>query len=167
MGFIEKMLKSAGSDWYIFAAALLALVCLVIVRNENRSVEEEFETWKSENHYSRYKYKRLTNFYSLFLTLITIFPLLGMLGTVIALLQLDFTGDAALALAKSSFFDALTSTAWGIIFALIFKLANAFIATSVTDNIEKVSALIDGKAENIDGKQEKEKEKAKKRKGRA
>ena len=90
-----------------------------------------------------------------------------MLGTVIALLQLDFTGDAALALAKSSFFDALTSTAWGIIFALIFKLANAFIATSVTDNIEKVSALIDGKAENIDGKQEKEKEKAKKRKGRA
>lgn len=157
MGFIDKMLGSVAEDWYIFAAALFAVLCLVIVRNENRSVDEEFDKWKSENHYSRYIYKRLTNFYTLFLTLITIFPLLGMLGTVISLLRLDFSSEAALDSAKNSFFDALTSTAWGIIFALIFKVVNAFIATSVNDNIDKVADLIGNKAVNIDGRARKDK----------
>ena len=63
--------------------------------------------------------------YEVFVTGITVFPLLGMYGTVKALLSLDFTND--LAGAQFKFFDALTSTAWGIIFAIAFKLINAFV----------------------------------------
>lgn len=56
--------------------------------------------------------------------MISIFPLLGMLGTVIGLLGLDLaSGD--MDNIKNNFFIALTSTAWGIIFSVIFKVAHA------------------------------------------
>ena len=51
--------------------------------------------------------------YALFTTMITIFPLLGMFGTVAGLLGLDFDDLENI---KNNFFVALTSTAWGIIF---------------------------------------------------
>jgi chemotaxis protein MotA len=66
-----------------------------------------------------------------------------MLGTVTALLGLDMSNAEAISNAKNNFFDALTSTTWGIIFAVIFKVVNAFIATSVEDNIRKLSELSD------------------------
>ena len=73
-----------------------------------------------------------------------------MLGTVKSLLVLNFGDENAILNAKSSFFDALTSTAWGIIFAILFKVINAVISKHTEDNIEKISGLISGKAVNID-----------------
>ena len=74
------------------------------------------------------------------MTLISFFPLLGMLGTVTALLKLDLTeaNDSV----KNNFFDALTSTAWGIVFSLIFKGMNAFIETDIEDITDKADKLI-------------------------
>ena len=63
-----------------------------------------------------------------------------MLGTVWSLLSLDITViDDNL---KSNFFAALTSTAWGIICAVGFKLANSLISTSVENTIQKLETLI-------------------------
>ena len=152
MGFVDKMIRGIPGDWYIFACAGVAVVCLFLVRLSNRAIDREFDEWKSENHYSRLTYRRLTVAYTLFLTLITVFPLLGMFGTVKSLLALDFSSQSAIADAKYSFFDALTSTAWGIVFALLFKLVNAFISTHADDNIRKMSELIDNKAEDLDRK---------------
>ena len=152
VSFAEKMAGSIAEDWYIFLAAFFAALCLVVVWLCNREVDRNFDQWKSENHYSRFLYRALTVSYTFFLTLITVFPLLGMFGTVKSLLGLDFADTDAILGAKNSFFDALTSTAWGIIFALIYKIVNAFVATHADDNIRKMAELIDNKASNIDGK---------------
>lgn len=157
MGFFGKLLSSIAEDWYIFFAALLALGCLAAIRISNKNVDKRFELWKSENYYSNFIYKTLTICYSVFVTLITIFPLLGMLGTVKSLLLLNFAEENAILNARNSFFDALTSTAWGIIFAIIFKVVNAVISKHTEDNIEKVSGLISGKAVNIDARRPSEK----------
>ena len=147
MGFFEKMLVSIPSNSYIFIAAVVAIVCLLFVNASNKKIDKSFEQWKIENNYSNAVYKVLTIAYSLFVNLITIFPLLGMFGTVASLLELNFMDDNALLNSRNSFFDALTSTAWGILFAIFFKVINAFISNHAEDNIEKVSELINNKAE--------------------
>lgn len=152
MSVFQKMLASAASDWYIFAFALVAVACLVVIRLSNKKVDRSFELWKSENYYSNFIYKSLSLSYSVFTTLITIFPLLGMFGTVKSLLALNFADENAILNARSSFFDALTSTAWGIIFAIVFKVINAVISKHAEDNIGKMSELIGNKAANIDSR---------------
>lgn len=63
-----------------------------------------------------------------------------MLGTVIGLLGLDLaSGD--MDNIKNNFFIALTSTAWGIIFSVIFKVGHAWIADNVEEQIETAKKL--------------------------
>lgn len=74
--------------------------------------------------------------YSVFMNLTGIFPLLGILGTVASLLSImdnsaDITGN---------FYAALTSTFWGLVFAIIFKLLDGVISARIEDN-EKTVAL--------------------------
>ena len=69
-------------------------------------------------------------------TVLTNFPLLGMFGTVMGLLNVDFslgTMDDV----KTNFFTALTSTAWGIIFSVLFKILNSFFAYHIETQIEE------------------------------
>ena len=85
--------------------------------------------------------------YNLFLTLISIFPLLGMFGTVMGLLNVDFVAGN-MDNVKANFFTALTSTAWGIIFSIVFKIINALVANHIEAQIEeakKVDKLISPK----------------------
>ncbi len=74
--------------------------------------------------------------YSVFVNLTGIFPLLGILGTVSSLLTLvkDMTD------VEGSFYGALTSTFWGLVFAISFKLLDGFISAKIEDN-EKTVAL--------------------------
>lgn len=154
LAFVRKMIDSVFdfANILIFIVALLALACFFIVKNENSKVDLNFEEWKNENYYSRDVYRKLKFGYTAFLTCITLFPLLGMLGTVMSLVMLDFSDAQGLISARSNFFVALTSTAWGIIFAIIFKVLNVFIATSADDNIRKMTELIDRKALNVDSR---------------
>ena len=76
----------------------------------------------------RAKMNRHYAFYSNFTTM---FPLLGMLGTVISLI---FMTDSIGTAATESFFAALTSTFWGIVAALIFKVLDASISYKIEDN---------------------------------
>ncbi len=72
--------------------------------------------------------------YNIFITIITMFPLLGMFGTVSGLLGLDLAnGD--MENIKNNFFIALTSTAWGIIFSIIYKLLNAIFGEFIENKI--------------------------------
>ncbi|EGC01376.1 MotA/TolQ/ExbB proton channel family protein [Ruminococcus albus] len=98
--------------------------------------------------------KAFNTSYSLFTTSITIFPLLGMFGTVIALLNLKFApAETNMEDIKNNFFNALTSTAWGIVFSVVFKSVNAFIVSSVNDTITRIHEIV----QEIESKDKKKK----------
>lgn len=70
--------------------------------------------------------------YAFFTNFTTMFPLMGMLGTVVSLIPMvDKMGEQSTGL----FFTALTSTFWGIVAAILCKVLDAFISP-VIDDIE-------------------------------
>ncbi len=142
MSFGEKIWTSLfSSDVYILISAFLTVLCLLLVRYYNKKTKKEINKFEQEKNisYTTHVYNWLTASYTLFITAISIFPLLGMFGTVKALLELDLSNINN---TKNNFFDALTSTTWGIIFSIGFKIVNAFISTSVENNIQKLADLI-------------------------
>ncbi len=83
--------------------------------------------------------KRSEALYSIFANVTAIFPLLGILGTVVSLLPMV----AELADMQQNFFAALTSTFWGLVFAIIFKLLDGFLASRIEDNDKNVTLLLE------------------------
>ena len=77
--------------------------------------------------------------YSIFVNLTGIFPLLGILGTVISLLGLvaDSTN------VTGNFYGALTSTFWGLVFAIIFKFLDGIISAKIEDNEKSVALYLE------------------------
>ena len=73
--------------------------------------------------------------------MISLFPLVGMLGTVSALLTLDIS--AATDGLKSNFFQALDTTGMGLIFAIVFKFANAFLQPQIEERITKAKKMLE------------------------
>ena len=81
---------------------------------------------------------KMGSLYSVFINITGIFPLLGILGTVTSLLSLvNDISDV-----QGSFYAALTSTAWGIIFAIIFKVLDAFISPKIEENEKDVELFL-------------------------
>lgn len=140
---LAKMISSiVSSDTIILIVAVLTGVIFWNIIKKKNEFRTNFYKWKQERRFKKINAKTgsLKKWHNIFITLISFFPLLGMLGTVVALLKLDLTeaNDSV----KNNFFDALTSTAWGIVFSLGFKGANAFIETEIQDYIDKAEKLI-------------------------
>lgn len=75
--------------------------------------------------------EQMNQSYALFTNFTTMFPLLGMLGTVVSLIPMvNLMGGQT----SGAFFAALTSTFWGIVAALIFKFLDSFISYKIEDN---------------------------------
>ncbi|MBQ6181558.1 MAG: MotA/TolQ/ExbB proton channel family protein [Ruminococcus sp.] len=77
--------------------------------------------------------------YSIFVNLTGIFPLLGILGTVVSLLGMvadstDITGN---------FYGALTSTFWGLVFAIIYKFLDGIVSARIEDNEKSVALFLE------------------------
>ena len=126
--FWSKMLPHLFSaDWYIGVWAVLTAVLLVFVRLKAKDITAWFAGPPGDRSLSvlRTSRKRLDILYTVFTACISIFPLWGMFGTVKALIGLDLTGE--LESVREHFFEALTSTAWGIIFAILFKILHAWL----------------------------------------
>ena len=83
--------------------------------------------------------KKAESFYAIFANLTAIFPLLGILGTVVSLLPMV----AELTDMQQNFFAALTSTFWGLVFAIIFKLLDGFLSARLEDNDKNVNLLLE------------------------
>lgn len=76
--------------------------------------------------------------YALVTSVTTAFPLLGMLGTVISLLNMsELIGTEATGI----FLSALTSTFWGIVFAIAYKGLDATISYKIEDNEKHMDYL--------------------------
>ena len=82
---------------------------------------------------------RSESLYAVFVTVTAIFPLLGILGTVLSLLPMV----ADLSNMQMNFFAALTSTLWGLIFAILFKLLDGFLSAKMEDNDKSVALLLE------------------------
>lgn len=79
-------------------------------------------------------------YYSLFDAVNHAFPMLGMLGTILSLLSmLTLAGEQVVL----QFTSALTSTFWGLLFALIFKGFDALLRTAVEQNDEHLKLILD------------------------
>ncbi|MDO4799178.1 MAG: MotA/TolQ/ExbB proton channel family protein [Bacillota bacterium] len=78
--------------------------------------------------------------YSIFNTITASFPLLGMLGTVLSLLHMvDFAQQRVIV----SFTVALTSTFWGLVFALIFRSLDTTLAPAAESNEQGLKMLLE------------------------
>jgi hypothetical protein len=68
----------------------------------------------------------------------SIFPFLGILGTVYTLLKT--TSDVSFDITQANFFVALTSTGWGVLSSIVFKTIDALIAPSIEKYNEEIKA---------------------------
>ncbi|MBQ2823429.1 MAG: MotA/TolQ/ExbB proton channel family protein [Oscillospiraceae bacterium] len=130
--FSDIMLNSISDNWYIIVNVAASFVFLILSAIWAYRAHIKFS---ANDTCSKFDYYSLDIFYTIFITTISIYPLLGMFGTVQALLSLDMSGD--MNGLKENFFHALTSTAWGIIFAVIFKMINAIAKPGIENQIAK------------------------------
>lgn len=75
--------------------------------------------------------------YTLYANITAIFPLLGIFGTVCSLVGVSGAEDIS-----SNFSVALDTTAWGVLFAMIFKLLDAPIASKLERALDDADYLI-------------------------
>ncbi len=90
--------------------------------------------------------RKMNAYYVVFENLTAIFPLLGLLGTVVSLIPMvDSLGEVETGL----FFAALTSTMWGIIFAICYKVANGYVASGIEDNEKNIDIYLQRNTDKI------------------
>ncbi|MBP5154655.1 MAG: MotA/TolQ/ExbB proton channel family protein [Lachnospiraceae bacterium] len=154
-----------GFDLLIFVAAVLTGVCYFFTRlyadklyqklhmvifvpahQEKPEAVAEAVRGVDEDEFVSLR-KRSESLYSLYMNLTSIFPLLGILGTVVSLLPM--VND--MANMQQNFFAALTSTFWGLIFAIIFKMLDGLLASRIEDNDKNVSMLLERRASLKEG----------------
>ena len=131
------------NDILILIAAVVAVCLLVLTVVLSKILRKSCIDAKKKGKQIPKIWVSYTNMsYNIFITMISIFPLLGMLGTVFGLLGLDLAnGD--MDNIKNNFFIALTSTAWGIIFSVIYKILHAVIASGVEEVLENAKTMIE------------------------
>ena len=90
-------------------------------------------------HELTHVHQRSEKFYQIFVSITSILPLLGILGTVIALLK---SANADIELLKTNFTFALTSTFWGLAGAIICKALEGVLSPAVEHNGQSIAQLM-------------------------
>lgn len=84
--------------------------------------------------------RQMNSSYTVFENITAIFPLMGLLGTVISLIPMvNSIGSGE----TSLFFSALTSTFWGIVFAIISKGLNSIAESRVLESERNIQNFLD------------------------
>lgn len=153
---MERLLVLLGEvvskyiNYFIILCAVGEYIAYRYSKKKKDYIKSEINKWEKENNLSEFdengkilnSYDKLNLVYTIFIALISIFPLLGMLGTVSSLLTLDTKSPEALNSAKDGFFTALSSTFLGIIAAIFFKAVNAFKMYDIEDVTQRLSKVI-------------------------
>lgn len=122
---------------YVLAGFCLAALAVSIILSNN--INKQMSS-KNEPDYKRKSFHWLNLCYNIFLALVSIFPLLGMLGTVLALLGLDLSSQDTSGL-QQQFFLALDTTALGLVCSIGFKFAHSFVQTKIETAIAKIDEI--------------------------
>lgn len=113
-----------------------------------REIQEKFAQQKdksSETDIIQLR-RKMNTYYVIYENLTAIFPLLGLLGTVVSLLPMvEDMGEIMTGL----FFSALTSTMWGIVFAIVFKSLNGYLSSGIEDNEKNIEIYLQRNTERI------------------
>ncbi len=140
-----------GYDAFIFIAGAINIALFVRIMKYLKAIETDFQDTKylqnewlvkhigDQTNRSAVELKDVLNRFTsnkrrldqtavFYISLTSLFPLMGILGTVIALLSLS---DFSTAIASVSFSKALTSTFWGILFAAISKFGEGFFTAKM------------------------------------
>lgn len=140
-----SLLKDA---WWIWFIGLGGVLVFLNIRNKIRNIMPYIETRQrnAEIHKDRIrksssfnetkfkdKLKNLNFWYTLYSNIVSVFPLLGMGGTVYSLLSLAQNTNLLSTVEMDSFFMALNTTIAGIVCAVAGKIADSFIAPDIAD----------------------------------
>ncbi|MBP5224535.1 MAG: MotA/TolQ/ExbB proton channel family protein [Lachnospiraceae bacterium] len=145
-----------GFDLMIIIVGILNGVCYYFVRkfadqlykklhlqffvpshsNDHETIPQKFDAKEEEEIVSLRK--KAEALYAVFVNVTAIFPLLGILGTVLSLIPLV----SQMAAFETNFFAALTSTFWGLVFAIVFKLLDGFLSARMEDNEKSVELFL-------------------------
>lgn len=123
----------------IHCAAGFCLACFILSIYISRHINKQMNT-ENEADYKKWTFFNLNLIYNIFIAIVSIFPLLGMLGTVLALLGLDFSSQDTFGL-QQQFFLALDTTAWGLIYSIVFKFLHSFAQTTIETAIAKIDEI--------------------------
>lgn len=149
-------------DIIIFVLAVINLWCFIAVRRvTNKLHKKMYYTIFVPSHHAQNPplnevcdvdetdiislRKKSGVLYNIFSTLTSLFTMLGILGTVISLIPMVEDMDVI----KANFFVALTSTFWGLVFALIFKILDASISGRIDDNEKTVALFLERNAKSM------------------
>ena len=137
--FISAMKDSIADNMLIINTAIINTVILLFSFIFAIVVSKYYNNQKD---LKKHLYYVLDISYTFFIGIITIFPLLGMLGTVVALIAVGANFQNGSNIDVGKFFLALTSTAYGIIFSIIFKLLNFAVQPFIENQISKAKAVL-------------------------
>lgn len=149
-------------DIIIFLLAIINLWCFFMVRSvTNRLYKKMYYTIFVPSHHAYnpplnqiYNIdetdiislrKKSGVLYNIFSTLTSLFTMLGILGTVISLIPMVENMDTI----KANFLVALTSTFWGLVFAVLFKILDASVSGRIDDNEKTVALFLERNARSI------------------
>ena len=127
-----------AADWYIGVWAILTVVLFAVILHKTKDMQQLLQSRQTDSDLLMLRKQRkiLSICYSLFTTFISIFPLWGMFGTVRALLVLDMS--AASEGIQEHFFFFFISTAWGILFAIGFKVLKAWFISYKAEKSDRI-----------------------------
>lgn len=123
--------------WIMVGVSLCSFgITFVMAKHFNKEI-----TKNSETAFKKYMYYSIDVSYTVFIVSLSLFPLMGMLGTVSALLTLDISG--ATEGLKSNFFQALDTTGLGLVCAIVGKFINSFFQPYIEVSIAKAKKLLE------------------------
>lgn len=127
-----------GGVYYITWRAIGGLQKLVHPKADRRNgIKADLAMTSEETAQLGKSSDRASFFYTLFLNITAVFPLMGILGTVWSLMKLTGTDDIS-----ANFGTALRTTLWGLIFAIIFKLLDSLISPKLDRALDEADYLI-------------------------
>lgn len=95
---------------------------------------------------NRDAFNRLYPYYAVASQLIGLFPLLGILGTVLGLISSDLADIDSLVAGLT---EALRTTLWGLVCAIVLKAVDAVIPGKLVNDIEAKFETVDGAIERL------------------
>lgn len=153
--FIPVLFVVNMGVYWLARGMIIALERMIYPKTNRRDgVPAELSITDDESLKLRESTCRASMWYSLFVNITAVFPLLGILGTVMSLMNLSGTDDLS-----ANFSSALMTTFLGLIAAIFFKLIDAWISSRLDRALEESDYIIHQHDKEQQEKARREKEK--------